>query len=393
MDPVDNPYSPGAGRQPPALMGPDALIDGFGTSLRRAMARRPDKSMLPIGLRGVGKTVLLNRFEEIAKAEGIHTTFLEATEDGDFKRVLATHLRKLGLDLGRNGMTEAVQRLLGVLEAVRVQDPNGYTWQLDVQPLVGHGDSGFLTEDLTELMVAVGEAVASRSSGFLLLIDELQYLPTEEFAALIGAVHRTTQLALPVVLVGAGLPQVPGRAGEARSYAERLFSYPRIGELERDDALAALRIPAQNVGADFRDDALDQIFSEAHGYPYFLQEWGYNVWNFAADSTFTVADVEVARPEVVRRLDEDFFRVRFDRLTPKEREYLRAMADLGPGPHRSGDIAARLRVKVESVGPRRSILIQKGMIWSPAHGDTAFSVPLFDEYMKRKMPTWCSSAP
>jgi len=239
---------------------------------------------------------------------------------------------------------------------------------------------------VTDLLVALGEATAESGVGFLIAIDELQYLVEEALAALISAVHRTAQLDLPVVLVGAGLPQLPGLAGEAKSYAERLFEFPQIGSLDREDAKAALQVPAQQAQTEFAADALAKIVGESHGYPYFLQEWGYQVWNQSAGPVMTAADVEEAKPVVIRRLDENFFRVRFDRLTPKEKEYLRAMAELGPGPHRSGDIAGCLGVKVESVAPRRSGLIIKGMIFSPAHGDTAFTVPLFDEYLRRAIP-------
>jgi hypothetical protein len=216
----------------------------------------------------------------------------------------------------------------------------------------------------------------------------VQYLTTAELGGLITAIHRTTQLDLPVVLVGAGLPQLPGLAGDAKSYAERLFNFPEIGSLALPDAKAALSIPAHDAGADINDDALDLIVQAAHGYPYFLQEWGYHVWNLAPGSLITAGDVEKARSAVIGQLDRNFFKVRFDRLTPKEKVYLRAMAELGPGPHRSGDIAAALHVRVESVAPRRSGLIAKGMIYSPAHGDTAFTVPLFDAYLRRAMPTF-----
>ncbi len=238
------------------------------------------------------------------------------------------------------------------------------------------------------MLVAVGEAAREKQAGLLLAIDEVQYLSSDELGALITAIHRTTQLNLPIVLVGAGLPQLPGLAGEAKSYAERLFDFPEIGSLEADQARATLEIPAEEGGAQYDPDALDTIFAASHGYPYFLQEWGYHVWNHASSTTISGDDVQSVAPVVVDQLDRNFFLVRFDRLTPKEKEYLRAMAELGPGPHRSGDIATGLGVKVESVAPRRSGLIVKGMIYSPAHGDTAFTVPLFDEYLRRAMPDW-----
>ncbi|HXH25366.1 MAG TPA: hypothetical protein VNI78_08965 [Vicinamibacterales bacterium] len=245
-----------------------------------------------------------------------------------------------------------------------------------------------LSEDVTDLLVAVGEAAAEKRAGLLLSIDEVQYLSEDELAALITAVHRTTQMNLPVVLVGAGLPQLPGLAGDAKSYAERLFDFPEVGSLARDDAAAAIAIPAQAQGVQITAAALEAIVGEAQGYPYFLQEWGYHVWNRAEGSPITEDDVRSVKPDVIRQLDRNFFLVRFDRLTPKEKEYLRAMAELGAGPHRSGDIAKCLGVRVETVAPRRSELIAKGMIYSPAHGETAFTVPLFDGYLRRALPDW-----
>jgi hypothetical protein len=388
MDPLDNPYRPGAGTPPPALLGRDVLIDAFGVTVRRAVSGMPGKSLMPIGLRGVGKTVLLNRFGEIALDAGMTTAFIEAPETGDFRTILAIRIRKVLLGLERNGTRRAALRALRILKTFTMQLPDGSRLAIDVDALAGEADSGDLASDLTDLLVATGEAAKDRSAGLLLAIDEVQYLKPEELGALISAIHRTTQLSLPVVLVGAGLPQLPGLAGEAKSYAERLFDFPMIGSLSDADAKGAIAIPAQDRDADFTDDALELIVAESHGYPYFLQEWGYHVWNNSAAARITVDDVTSVRPLVVDQLDRNFFLVRADRLTPRERDYLRAMAELGSGPHRSGDVAAMLGVKVESVAPRRSQLISKGMIFSPAHGDTAFTVPLFDEYLRRTMPHW-----
>jgi hypothetical protein len=252
-------------------------------------------------------------------------------------------------------------------------------------------DSGIFTDDLAALFVVVGEAMAERGTGLLVAVDEVQYLTGEELGALITAIHRTTQMDFPVLLVGAGLPQLPGLAGEAKSYAERLFDFPLIGELEGPDAMDALQLPAQTRGVEFTDGALRRIIRQASGYPYFLQEWGYHVWNAATSTPVNEAVVAKVNDEVLRQLDRNFFLVRFDRLTPSEKKYLRAMAALGPGPHRSGDIAATLGVKVESVAPRRSALIVKGMVYSPSHGDTAFTVPLFDQYLRRTIP-WPGSS-
>jgi hypothetical protein len=251
-----------------------------------------------------------------------------------------------------------------------------------VDAYAGKADSGVLSEDLTDLLVAAGETAAEYESGVLIAVDEVQYLSSDELGGLITAVHRTTQLDLPVVLVGAGLPQLPGLAGDAKSYAERLFDFPSISSLDTAQARDVLKIPASELEVDFAGDALEAMVDAAQGYPYFLQEWGYHVWNAAGESPIAMDVVRAAEPDVEKQLDKNFFLVRLDRLTPAEKTYLRAMAELGPGPHRSGDIATKLDVKVESVAPRRSGLIQKGMIYSPAHGDTAFTVPLFDRFLK-----------
>ena len=384
MDRLRNPYRPGAGTQPPALIGRDTIIDDFGVALRRAAAGMPGKSVVALGLRGVGKTVLLNRFTGIAGQEGFKVGFIEAPETGAFRTLLAIRLRQILLDLDQAGpVSMAVSAALGVLKSFVLTLPDGTSIQLSADASVGRGDSGVLSEDLTDLLVAAGEAARDRATGILIAVDELQYLTDEEFAGLIVAIHRTTQLNLPVVLAGAGLPQVPGLAGAAKSYAERLFSFVGVGELPFDEASQVLTVPADEADIAITPEAVSEMVRASGGYPYFLQEWGSAAWNSAPGSPIGIDDVSAARPAVRQALDDNFFRVRLDRLTPKEREYLHAMAELGPGPHRSGDIANKLGVKVESVAPRRSTLIKKGMIYSPAHGDTAFTVPLFDEFIRR----------
>ena len=387
MDPLENPYRPGAGTSPPALIGRDELINNFAIAVRRTLGGRPGKSVMPIGLRGVGKTVLLNRFAEIATHEGLKVAFIEAPETGDFRTLLAVRLRKILLDLDQGLGRRAVLRALRVLKSFSYQLPDGSSISLGVDPLAGQADSGLLADDVTDLLVAVGEAAAEERSGVLLAIDEVQYLAEAELAALITAIHRTTQMDLPVILVGAGLPQLPGLVGEAKSYAERLFDFPLIGSLDKRQAAEVLTIPAESLGVSYTAEALAAVIDQTEGYPYFLQEWGYHLWNTATTNPISGDDARAVTPIVLDQLDRNFFLVRLDRLTPKEKEYLKAMADLGPGPHRSGDIAAKLGVRVESVAPRRSGLITKGMIYSPAHGDTAFTVPLFDEFLHRAMPT------
>lgn len=257
---------------------------------------------------------------------------------------------------------------------------------LDFDPEPGLADNGDLESDLTALLVQVGEAAKNAGTAVVIFIDELQYVGEPQLAALITALHRCMQLRLPLTLIGAGLPQLRARAGNAKSYAERLFDYPEVGPLPSAAAEQAIVKPAHDKGVEYDHDAVDLIKQQTQGYPYFLQEWGKHAWDAASASPITSADVNLASSVVVADMDESFFRVRFDRLSPKERGYLRAMADLGPGPHRSGDIAERLGRKVSDVGVLRSGLILKGMIWAPGHGQTAFTVPLFDEFMRRIMP-------
>lgn len=338
---------------------------------------------MPIGLRGVGKTVLLNRFVEMSEDKELVSGFIEAPETGDFKELLAGRLRSMLLALDQGSVSRAVKRALGALRSFTYTLPDGTSLSLDVDGLAGTADSGVLADDITDLLVEIGKAAQDRRRGVLLAIDEVQYLSDEELGALITAIHRTVQLGLPVILVGAGLPQLPGLAGEAKSYAERLFNFPEIGSLSEDHAREVLAVPARQAGVAFTDEALDRLLQFTHGYPYFLQEWGYHVWNVAPESPITLDAVSAATDRVQAQLDDNFFRVRMDRLTPAETAYLVAMAELGVGPHRSGDIATKLGVKVQSVAPRRSGLIKKGMIYSPSHGDTAFTVPMFDDYLRR----------
>lgn len=392
MDPIKNPFSPGAGSPPPELAGRDPVLEQARVLLGRIRAGRPEKSLMLTGLRGVGKTVLLNEIQRMAATAGYHTIEIEAHEDKRLGPLLAPSLRKLLYDLDRlAGAGDKVKRGLAVLRsfisAVKLTIGD-IDIGLDIEPEKGTADSGDLEIDLPNLFVAVGEAAAERGAAVALLIDEVQYFNQKELGALIMAMHKVQQRQLPLVLIGAGLPILPGLAGESKSYAERLFSFPPIGALAEPDAVKAMRDPAQAAGVTFLPRALDEIFRKTQGYPYFLQEWGYQVWNQAESSPIDSDVVSMATEAVVRRLDENFFRVRFDRLTPGEKKFLRAMAELGPGPHRTGDIAIILKVQVNSLGPVRAKLIKKGMIYSPAHGDLAFTVPLFDEFMRRAIPVF-----
>ncbi len=390
MDPIKNPYAPGAGTPPPELAGRDELRESVRIALERVRAGRPNKSILMVGLRGVGKTVLLDRMRDDAEASGIQTIRVEAPESRSLPAILAPQLRQALLRLSRNAAAKelaqrALRGLAGFAKALKLKYQD-IEVGFDFEPEPGLADNGDLEHDLQALLEVAGAAAKKAGTVLAIFIDELQYVEEEELAALITALHRTAQRSLPVVLVGAGLPQLPGRMGRAKSYAERLFNFPQIGPLSPEAARIAIAKPALDQGAKVNDDALQRIVQETHGYPYFLQEWGKHAWDAAVASPITLRDVEQASQSAIAALDESFFRVRFDRLTPLEKKYLRAMAELGPGPHRSGDIADQLKREVTSLGPTRSQLIAKGMIWSPSHGDTAFTVPLFDEFMRRIMP-------
>lgn len=396
MDPIKNPFSPGAGSPPPELVGRDLILQEARILLARVKAKKPEKSLLLTGLRGVGKTVLLNEIERLARTNEYRTIAIEAHEDKALGPLLGAHLRALLFELDRMaGAGDKVKRGLRVLRSflgVLKVTYSDITVGLDVDPEKGSADSGDLEIDLPNLFIAIGEAAEDRNCAVAILIDEIQYFSPKELGALIMAMHKVQQRQLPLVLLGAGLPILPGLAGEARSYAERLFSFPDVGALSEEDAAKALREPAKAVGVAFDSLALQEVFRLTKGYPYFLQEWGYQAWNLAVASPITLQVVHDATAAVIPRLDQNFFRVRYDRLTPSEKNFLRAMAQLGPGATRTGDIADALGVKITSLGPGRAKLIRKGMIYSPAHGDMAFTVPLFDEFMIRAIPNFESLA-
>lgn len=390
MDPITNPYAPGAGSPPPELAGRGTIRNDVGVRLQRLRLGRPAKSIMMVGLRGVGKTVLLDQMRRDADAAGIETVRIEAPEGRSLPALLAPSLRVALLHLSKEEVAKdfavrGLRALAGFASKLK------FTYHdievgLDYDPEPGLADNGDLEGDLTALLEQVGSTAKVAKTAVVLFIDELQYVEEPQMAALISALHRCAQERLPVTVVGAGLPQLRGRMGEAKSYAERLFDFPEIGALSPPDAWEAIVRPAENEGAAIDRDAVELIIEKTQGYPYFLQEWGKHTWDIAPQSPIRRDDVLEASDEAVAALDESFFLVRFDRLTSTEKKYLRAMAELGPGPHRSGDIAEELGRIVSSLGPTRAGLIAKGMIWSPTHGDTAFTVPLFDEFMKRIMP-------
>ncbi len=387
---MQNPFSPGAGSPPPELAGRDPILEQARLTLGRVKQGRPERSFLLVGLRGVGKTVLLNKIREMAEAAGYRAVLIEAHEGKPLAALLLPSLRQLMIALDRMAnISQKAKRGLRVLKSffnglkLRYHD---IEIGLDIDPEEGTADSGSLEADLSEVFVALGEAAADRGAAVALIIDEMQYLSEEELGALIMAMHQVSQRQLPIVLVGAGLPQLVALSGRSKSYAERLFQFPEVGALPPADAAAAVQEPVLAQGVHFSDAALEELIRQTRGYPYFLQEWGYQAWNLAPHSPIGVEVIRAATDASIRRLDANFFRVRFDRLTPREKDYLRALAELGDTAKRSGEIAERLGVRVQSVAPVRNSLIKKGMIYSPAHGDTAFTVPLFADFMKRTMP-------
>jgi len=385
MNPIINPFAPGAGSEPPELAGRSSVLEAAEIALQRAIRRRHEKSQILLGLRGTGKTVLLNKIEGIAEANGHLTSFLEAPESGRLVELLYPKihqvLRKLSLVESAKALAHrGLSALRGFASAFKI-DYQGVSIAVDPEP--GLADSGNIEMDITELFLQVGECANAAKKGWTLLIDEVQYLREDELSALIVAIHRVVQKNLPVKFFGAGLPQIAALSGNAKSYAERLFDFPPIGALDEEEAHAAIREPIIGEGECIDRAALQEVFKKTQGYPYFLQEWGYQAWNVAAKSPINVADIQQASKAAITRLDNGFFRVRLDRLTPKEKEYVKAMAELGTGPYRSADVADKLNQDVQALGPRRAQIIKKGMIYSPAHGDIAFTVPLFEDFIQR----------
>ena len=390
MNPRSNPYAPGAGTPPPELAGRDRLLEDASIALDRIRNGLAAKSVLMVGLRGVGKTVLLNRICRDAEGRGFITVLLEAPEDRSLPALLCAPLHTALLKMNRlaaagDAAKRALRALGGFVGAMKLGFGD-MTFNVDLEKDPGVADSGDLDSDLSSLLQTVGEAAHAQQTALVLLIDELQYVQERELGALIAAMHRAAQFQLPVTMVGAGLPQLVAGTGAAKSYAERLFTFPEIGPLDMEAATLAIEAPAARLGVSYERDALDEIIRRTQCYPYFLQEWGKRCWDCAEESPITASEVETATLEAVAELDASFFRVRFDRLAPSEKQYLRAMAELGGGSHRSGEVARVLGKPVRAVAPTRAKLIRKGMVYSPAHGDTAFTVPLFDEYLQRAMP-------
>lgn len=390
MDRVRNPFTPGAGSRPPLLVGRDAQLDAMSVAVQRMELGRFERSILLTGLRGVGKTVLLIEFGRIAEKNGWMHEHLEATEDTHVAGAIASLSRQILLELSvKERVRERARTALGALRAfikVHVQTGDGGALTIDFEPTAGLADSGDLDRDLGGVLREVGETAQAAQTGVLLTIDEIQYLSRSEFGALIVGLHRVSQLGLPLLVAGAGLPSLPGLAGEARSYAERLFSYVEVDSLSGQDARRALVEPVESEGAAWDEEAVERIVHHTEGYPYFLQEFGKQAWNVAEEPTISDDEVVASIGLALDELDHGFFRARIDKTTDSEREYLRAMASLGgPGPYRSGDVSRALGKKTTQTGPIRDSLIKRGLCFAPRHGLLAFTVPMFDQFVRRAL--------
>lgn len=389
MNPLLNPYAPGAGTPPPFLAGRDEIVTGAKLSVERNQGGKSARSFIFTGLRGVGKTVLLNEVQAIANEAGAITDFIEISDNERLSVKIVSTLRAALLKLDSiKGVSEQVKRGLRVLKSFVGTLKLKYhevELSVDVDKERGVADSGTLARDLAEVFVFAGEAAKARGSSIVILIDEIQNLPQEEFEALIIAVHRTDQKRLPIMIVGAGLPSLVKISAEAKTYAERLFEYPEVGALNDTEARHALVNPVKESSVDYSEDAVRAVLERTKGYPYFIQEWGYQSWNMATSSPITLADVQSAGKQAINRLDKNFFRSRFEILTNPQREYLGALAKLGPGSHRSSSIASKLGKSSVAVAPIRNALINRGIIYSPTYGYATFTVPLFDEFIIRAL--------
>ena len=385
MDPYDNPFAPGAGSRPPELAGRDTLLEQARIACGRAIKGRHARSLMLLGLRGTGKTVLLNEIAKIGRDEGLLTSKVEAPEGTSLARLLVPEMRKVMRSLSVSDAAKDIagrglRGLLGFASNFKIEVAG---IGIEIQPEPGLADSGDIQFDLPDLFEAIGQAAQAAGKGWLLLIDEVQYLSDEDLSALIVSMHRMSQEGLPVLFVGAGLPQVARLAGDAKSYAERLFAYPGVDALDKVSAARAIQIPIETEGCTISVNALEDIVTRTKGYPFFLQEWASISWNHASGPEIILLDVQTTYAETIASLDNGFFKVRIDRLTRAEVQFVDAMAELGDGPYPMTDIAEFMGRKISSLGPVRASIIKKGMIYSTDHGYLDFTVPLFADYMRR----------
>jgi hypothetical protein len=388
VDRSRNPYTPNAGAPPKYLAGRRAEVEDFRVLLQRLQRGYTEQSMIVTGLRGVGKTVLLGEYQRIADQENWVAVDAEVSKNTPFGPQIANLARRALLQTSPKARWgDRARAAAAVLKSfsLTVAPDGSLSGGLDVEAAMGRADTGNLNDDLADVFQAIGEAAKDHNRGAVFLFDEVQFLSKPELEALIGAVHRTVQRQLPVTFAGAGLPQLPGLAGEAKSYAERLFKFPTIGRLEPSDAAEALREPARSEGVEYDQAAIDHIVDYTEGYPYFIQEYGRAVWTNAPGPRITRADAQQARDLVEAELDQSFFRARVQRATPEELRYMRAMAELGPDPHKAADVADVLGRASEQIAPLRARLISKGLLYTPRHGFATFTVPQFDRFMRRYM--------
>jgi hypothetical protein len=394
MDPVRNPYAPGAGQRPPELAGRDTELSAFDVVLERIAHGRPERSLVLTGLRGVGKTVLLNQLRSAAISRGWGTGKIEARPEQSLRRPVSSALHMALRELGpRHRDQESMEEVLGVLKAfaqrqaasdAKVRD----RWQpgIDVPAATGRGDSGDMEIDLVELLTDAAGVAADIGSGIALFIDEMQDVQPDDVSAICAACHELSQQGSPLIVVGAGLPHLPAVLSASKSYSERLFRYLRIDRLDREAADRALLAPAEREGVEFEPAALDALYDAADGYPYFVQAYGKVTWDLAASSPITADDVAMAAPVAEAELAVGFFGSRYDRATPAEREYMHAMAELGgPGGAAvsTSEVAVSLGRKPASLSPARDSLIKKGLVYSAERGQIAFTVPHFGRYLLR----------
>jgi len=386
MDPYRNPFAPGAGSRPPELAGRDMVLEHARVSCGRAINGRSARSMMLLGLRGTGKTVLLNEVGKIAEQAGLLVSKVESPEEESLARLLYPEMRKVmrslsTVEAAKQIANRGLKGLRGFASIFKI-DIAGV--EVGVEPEPGLADSGNLQYDLPDLFNVIGRAAQAAGKGWILLIDEVQYLGEADLRALIVSMHKMSQEGLPVLLVGAGLPQVARLAGEAKSYAERLFLYPEINALDADAAAQAVLKPILDEEASIAEAALQEIVVRTKGYPFFLQEWASTAWNCAEGPEISLDDVVQSYSETLALLDAGFFRVRIDQLTPSEVLFVRAMSELGDGPYAVGDIAKAMGRTQSSLGPIRAKVIAKGMAYSTDHGVLDFTVPLFAEFMRRQ---------
>ena len=384
MDPVQNPFSPGAGTPPPELAGRGELLEEARIMIGRALNGRSTQGMLMTGLRGVGKTVILNELMRMAEEQGALSLFVEATAESSLSELLASELKKLFFSLNRiAGAAEKVKKGLVVLRNfigtvhLKVGDIG-----LDIEPFAGIADSGNIETDLADLFECVAEAAKEKKKAVLLLVDEVQYLPKKELGALIMAFHRLQQRQLPFAVIGAGLPMLAELAGKTKSYAERLFLYPKVDALTFDATRQAIESLFASCGVQVERTAAEKVYEQSKGCPYFIQEWGYQIWNRVERKRVDADVVDKVRAKVEKRLDENFFHARLERLTVGEKDFLYGMS-LCNGNIHVADVAKALGSNVASLSKRRASLLAKGMIYSPRYGEFAFTVPMFGQFMRR----------